>query len=260
MSRSPYSFGDSDRAAERLRRLAEVFEAPSRAFLGAVGARGGALAIDLGCGPGLTTRLIAEVCGTTRTLGLDASPSFVALAREGAPYGVSFAVHDVTSVPLPEAPADLVYARYLVSHLSEPAQALRAWGSQLRLPGGRLLLDEVEWIRTEIPGFRSYLGLVEAMLDARGQRLFIGGHLEALARGAGRLVHSELAEHEVAARDAAALFSMNLESFREDETVRERASESELDALATELASIRGGDRDEAFPLWGLRQVAIEIA
>ena len=63
----------------------------------------------------------------------------------------------------------------------------------------------------------------------------------------------------MAARDAAALFSLNLEGFRPDDAVRKRASESELDALATELARIRAGERAEPAARWGLRQLAIEI-
>jgi hypothetical protein len=101
-----YVFGDSALAARRLGLLAEVFEPTSRAFLADAGAQLAGpgpleLAVDLGCGPGHTTRLLVSVLGARRTLGLDQPAFFVALAAEDPPPGASFAVHDVTAVPFP---------------------------------------------------------------------------------------------------------------------------------------------------------------
>ena len=69
-----------------------------------------------------------------------------------------------------------------MSHLEDPAAAIEAFASQLA-PGGRLLLDEVEWIRSEVEPFRLYLEHVEAALEARGQRLYVGARLASLAAG-----------------------------------------------------------------------------
>src|SRR4051794_17612598 len=70
-----YAYGDSDLAAERLALVATVFEPTSREFVQAAAPRSPALAVDLGCGPGHTTRLLHEATGAARTLGLDASAS-----------------------------------------------------------------------------------------------------------------------------------------------------------------------------------------
>ena len=129
-----YAFGDSAPAARRLGLLADVFEPPSRAFLAEFARVAGDpvdLAVDLGCGPGHSTQLVASVVGARRTLGLDQSGSFVALAEAGAPPGVEFAVHDVTVVPFPSPPAGLVYGRFLLSHLPDPPATLAAWATQL---------------------------------------------------------------------------------------------------------------------------------
>ncbi|HZU74432.1 MAG TPA: hypothetical protein VE990_16850, partial [Acidimicrobiales bacterium] len=56
-----YSFGDTDAAAERLALLDRVFDAPSGALLTEAAARGVGLAVDLGCGPGHSTRRLAEL-------------------------------------------------------------------------------------------------------------------------------------------------------------------------------------------------------
>ena len=248
-----YSFGDSDLAGERLTLVARVFEAPSRAFLAAHSRSGCGLAVDLGCGPGHSTRLLREVIHCQRTVGLDASSSFLRAARREPGSGVAFLQHDATVVPFPTGPADLIYARLLVSHLSEPAGAIRGFASQLR-SGGRLLLDEVEWIRSESGAMRRYLKLVEDMLARRGQCLYVGPRLETLAEGL-RVSSSQLTEHAVDRRAAATMFSLNLRQFCDNADVREHAAQHELDALAAELTAlcVEGGPP----VVWGLRQLVI---
>jgi hypothetical protein len=54
-----YAFGQSDAAAARLGVLAEVFEEPTRSLVHAVDFGPIDLALDLGCGPGYTTRMLA---------------------------------------------------------------------------------------------------------------------------------------------------------------------------------------------------------
>src|SRR5579859_4118738 len=98
-----YVFKDTDLATRRLHVLTEVFEPASRAFLRdmAAGERH-ALALDLGCGPGYTTRLVAEVTGCEQAFGMDASERFVARAStENASEHISFVRHDLTQIPFP---------------------------------------------------------------------------------------------------------------------------------------------------------------
>jgi trans-aconitate 2-methyltransferase len=168
-----YAFGDSAPAARRLDLLADLFEPASRPFLARFADRPLGLAVDLGCGTGHTTRLLASVLGPRRALGLDQSASFVALAAAVAPPGVEFAVHDVTRAPFPCPPADLLSCRLLLSHLPDPPATLATWATQLA-PGGLLLVDEVERIHTADPALRGYLDTAAALLASRGQTLEIG--------------------------------------------------------------------------------------
>jgi len=41
----------------------------------------------------------------------------------------------------------VIYARFLLAHLPEPGVLAHAWAGELA-PGGLLILEEVEWIRT----------------------------------------------------------------------------------------------------------------
>jgi SAM-dependent methyltransferase len=252
---SEYSFGDSRRAANRLALVARYFEPTSRAFLEAAAPRGVARALDLGCGPGFTTELLARVCAPRALTGLDASEAFVALARERARHGVDFAVHDVTTLPFPGGAADLIHARLLLAHLRDPEALALRWQGALR-PGGRLLLEEVEWIRSDDPVVVRYLELVAGMLRARGQELYVGPRLEAATR-AQRRSASRVRELRLSASRAAALFAPNLAEFRTQPAVRALASEAELDLLAAALAERAEGRGGEPVT-WALRQLALE--
>lgn len=70
-----YAFGDSDAAACRLALVARVFESSSRAFLARACPPRPVLAVDVGCGPGHSTRVLGEVSGARQVIGLDASPA-----------------------------------------------------------------------------------------------------------------------------------------------------------------------------------------
>ena len=258
-----YAFGDSALAARRLALLAEVFEPTSRAFLAHVGAHLSGpppeLAVDLGCGPGHTTRLLVSVLGPRRVLGLDQSASFVALAAADAPPGAEFAVHDVTAVPFPCPPAGLLSCRFLLGHLLDPAAALAAWATQLA-PGGLLLVEEVERIRTDQSALRRYLELAATLLAARGHALEIGPRLHRLPDPPGLARrHDRAAALAPPAARAAELFARNLAVWRGDAVRSGLAVPVELERLAGELAGVAAGEVGGTIA-WELRQLAFQRA
>ncbi len=253
-----YAFGDSERAARRLALVARVFEPASEDFIAAWGRRGSAVAVDLGCGPGHTTELLARVLSSERCVGLDASPAYVELAQERAPAGCEFLCHDALAAPYPCGRADTLFARFLVSHLADPEAAIGLFASQLAR-GGRLLLDEVEWIRSDGEPFRRYLALVEAVLAAQSQCLYVGARIGALAVRDARVRESRVRELAVDPRDAAGMFSLNWETLRDHAAVAARTTASERDELGEALAALRDGEEPAPPITWGLRQVVFEV-
>lgn len=157
-----YVFGDNDTAAQRLRILAEIYDASTRAFVRAWAQtyRRSAKVMDLGCALGYTTRLLAEELQGEQTIGLDTSDAFIATAQResGAKVNVTYACHDVTQVPFPISPADVLFCRLLLTHIVDPPALIASWATQLR-PGGVILMEEVEWIHTNSTVFTAYLDM-----------------------------------------------------------------------------------------------------
>ena len=231
--------------------LARVFAPSTDALLADAGPREPAMALDLGCGPGWTTRRIAETLRPGRIVGIDRSEAFLAEAK--ARGGAEYAAHDAAArTPLPHAPADLIFCRFLLSHLSRPEERIATWRRELRR-GGRLLVEELAAIRTEEPAFGAYLALVEAMLAAQGTELYIGATL----KGGQETVLDRVFELDVERADAARMFSMNVSAWRENEWVRAHRTPSEIDRLA---ADIETAGRSPGTVRWELRQLAWEAS
>lgn len=229
-----------------------MFATPTRSFLRTEVRRPVGLAVDLGCGPGHTTRLLAQLVRPSRLAGLDQSTAFLDRARRRVP-GAEFHLHDVTRGPFPMGPAELLFARFLLSHLRHPGPVVAGWATQLA-PGGLLLLDEVEWIRTDDAALAGYLPVLAAVLDARGHRLEVGPLLDGLPDPPGLLRRSSrVAVHPVDPARAAAIFHANLAVWRHDPQAREVAGAATIERLDESLAGPVAGP-----VTWGLRQIAYE--
>jgi trans-aconitate 2-methyltransferase len=107
MVKDRYTFGDTEEASLRLKRLAELYETETREFLRRSRVQAPELALDLGCGPGWSTSLLQGVLNPVRTVGLDASERYVVEARRTHGPGLEFQVHDITRSPFPVKTPDV---------------------------------------------------------------------------------------------------------------------------------------------------------
>lgn len=265
MAETPYPYGDSPTAGDRLALLAKVFEPSTADFLDAA-ARTDArdriqLAIDLGCGPGYTTRLVARRTGAHRTIGLESSSAFVARAREEEPPDstVSFLETDVTRVPWPvgsAGPAQIVFARYLLAHLPEVASMIDRWLGQVA-PGGRLLVEEIVSIDTDHPVLSRYVELVTELSKSHGNDLLVGAALGSRrAPLAGQVVHDEVVRIAPPVDAMANLFRLNLTQWRTDPWARATLDPAELDLLADDLVALAANPPPVGTITWHHRQIA----
>jgi ubiquinone/menaquinone biosynthesis C-methylase UbiE len=83
------------------------------------------LAVDLGCGTGRFTALLAEALSAP-VLGVEPSANMRAMAeRKGLRGDVRFAGGSAEAIPLDNGAADLVFFSQVWHHLADPAAALR---------------------------------------------------------------------------------------------------------------------------------------
>jgi SAM-dependent methyltransferase len=251
-----YTFRDSSTASDRLALVAAAFEPSTRAFLERVAGRACRRVLDVGCGPGHTTRLLAEVFGDATVVGLDQSEAFLAEARTRGGSRMDFVSGDVTSDPLPAAPADVVFARFVLEHLRDRAAVLGRWFAALE-HGGVLLVEDPERIDTDDDVFRTYLGITSGLMADRGGDLYVGREVPGMAATlGGRIVHDAAATVAPPAAEIARIFGLNLAVWRSDPWVTARHPPHALDALAAGLAE-RTRAHDRGRIAWRLRQLAV---
>jgi trans-aconitate methyltransferase len=238
-----YTFGDSSLAAQRLARLAEAYGPTSRAFVAQLALPPPARAVDLGCGPGYSTRMLDETLRPQHTLGLDSSAAFVDAARKSSPAHLTFAQHDVRVAPFPGEPPDFLYARFLVTHLAGPCEVLAAWHAA-SADGAVAAIEETAAMRSEDPIFVEYYELVARMQAAHGQALDIGRTLHTLAAEAGwrvlaRAVDTVILDGTTMAR----LHAMNIATWKHDARAQALFAPEAIERVERALGEVAAGVR-----------------
>ncbi len=108
------------------------------------GAGPGHQILDVGCGTGYLTRLLAPLVGPEgRVTGVDPSLPMIEHARRRSPDNCSYQVGEGQALPFPDASFDIVVSSFAVHHMPVSARstAVREISRVLR-PGGRLLIAE----------------------------------------------------------------------------------------------------------------------
>jgi SAM-dependent methyltransferase len=274
-----YAFGDTPTASARLDVLASVFAPASRSLLAEVlgevladcadrlgpgraqrldpgRAAPAVLVLDLGCGPGHTTAMLAGVFTSARVVGMDTSVVFVSEGSTRAGDRCRFVVADATRVPFPCAPADVVYARFLVVHLPDPRRVVVSWAGQVR-PGGVVVVEEPERIDTDDEDFRRYLELASVVVADRGGDLYAGRQLVDLVVPPEVVrVVDRRAPLDVAAGSAASIFALNLSTWGGDPALSQVTAPGEAASLLARLEE-RRADPSMGVIRWYMRQLVL---
>lgn len=173
---------------ERLKILSGAMAPHTNALLDAVNIPSGARVLDVGCGGGDVTLELAKRAGLAgHVTGFDIDDVKISLAKESAPANVDFRVGDFTKAALHEK-FDVVYARFLLSHLHEPLEALLHMLGVLK-PGGMLVAEDVDFsghfCHPPRPAFDRYVAWYQEAAHRRGVDALLGRRLPQLFALAG---------------------------------------------------------------------------
>jgi SAM-dependent methyltransferase len=174
-----------ERNPERQQLLARVLEPSTREVLARLPHIANARCLDLGCGQGNTTRLLAEALQATDCIGVEYDPALVEYASAQVnPVGVRFQQGDVTRLPFPDASFDVVFCRYLMIHLADPMSGVREMLRVVR-PSGYVVAYEPDFVGEFSDPESSALGLINRVWNGLFQNPKGGRRLLRYFREAG---------------------------------------------------------------------------
>jgi ubiquinone/menaquinone biosynthesis C-methylase UbiE len=193
MTMPSYIIRGGQAGRERLRLLARVMRPTTAALFARAGVREGMRCLDVGCGGGDVSFDLARLVGPLgRVVGIDLDAVKITAARAEATAAglanVEFRPVDIVGGELPEPGFDLVYARFLLTHLREPQPAVeRLCG--LLAPGGLMIVEDIDFSGSfsHPPSwaFAAYVDLYRRAALARGVHPDIGPRLPGMLESAG---------------------------------------------------------------------------
>jgi SAM-dependent methyltransferase len=179
---------------ERLVIQARLWASFTDRVLASAGLGAGMAALDAGCGPGEVMRLMGRRVGSSgRVTGVDIDPQVGAfgLARLRAEEPGDFHFHAadlLTGDPVPGAPFDLVFSRFLLLHMDDPVAMVRRLAALTR-PGGTLVLMDYVLDTFRIvphhPVLARGIEIIKGTLAAAGRPVDAGLRLIEWSRAAG---------------------------------------------------------------------------
>ena len=237
----PIKGGEDVRA--RLAVLSKALAPTTEQHLDRAGSLAGMNVVDVGCGGGDVTFALARRVGAQgRVLGIDLDEEKLGWARaEARAQGLAHVRFEAVNVtqPWPVTGVDLVYARFILTHLRAP-EALLAQALAALRPGGRILVEDIDFpghfASPECPAVDRFVELYMKLSRRRGGDPLIGRRLGPLLEAAGfGAVETALIQpfsRQSGAKDIAIL---TFGAIADGLVAEELASRDETDGITREL-------------------------
>jgi ubiquinone/menaquinone biosynthesis C-methylase UbiE len=153
-----YCYSIGEQGQESLGILEKSFNEQTEYFLEKHGVTSGMKVLDIGCGLGFMTQIIAGLVESDgKVIAIDNNENQVKAARARTPdnLNIEYKVHDIYELDSLDHKFDVVYCRFVLHHVHKPCHALEQIKSVLN-PGGiyiaiaRALLKPPPLIDTEL--------------------------------------------------------------------------------------------------------------
>jgi SAM-dependent methyltransferase len=187
-----YVIQGGEAGKRRLDLLAGIMQPATRTLLNSLGIAPGMRALDLGCGGGHVSFELAGLVGVSGSVtGVDLDGTKLELARQDATKAnlanVQFLEGNARDLIEPQS-FDFAYARFLLTHLSDPLEVLAVMRESLK-PGGIVAVEDIDcsgaFCYPENSHFRRTLELYTGVVRRKGGDPDIGFKLPSLLREAG---------------------------------------------------------------------------
>jgi ubiquinone/menaquinone biosynthesis C-methylase UbiE len=265
MMEKNYVLRGGERGAERLRLLASVKWPTTKTLLAHAGLREGMHCLDIGCGIGEVTLAIAEWVGSAgRVVGMDVDERALKLARlESKRRGCNVKFRVGSAVDLDESAAyDFVFARFVLTHLSKPEQALARMIEATRV-GGVVVVEDIDFTgHFSFPAcaaFERYVTLYQEVVRRKGGDSNIGPRLLGMCQDAGlHEIQLSMVQPTFHTGPGKQMAAVTMEHIREAVVAAKLASDAEIDNTLAELDSFTANPRTllslpRIFQVWGTR-------
>lgn len=260
-----YVLRGGDHGAERLRLLASVKWPSTQPLLQRAGLRVGMRCLDVGCGIGAVTLRMAEaVHPEGRVTGIDFDARCIGLAQlEAEQLGLKVEFRTGSASDLADrSEYDLVFSRFLLTHLPEPERALESMVLAAR-PGGVVVVEDIQFTghfsHPPCPAFDRYVALYQDVVRHKGGDPNIGPRLLGMLLDAGLTdVELEVIQPSYWYGPGKQIAAVTMEHIREAVVTAGLASEAEVTSVVDEIKSFADDPRTllslpRIFQVWGTR-------
>lgn len=192
MDSSTYVIRGGLEGREHLQVLSRVMWPGTSALFDRIGIAQDANCLDVGCGSGDVAIALAQRAPRRRTLGVDIDEVKISMAivdsATATNPNVEFRVGNIFDTPTDSERFDVVYVRFVLTHLPNPLAALQTLSQWLN-PGGVLITEDIDFsghfCHPESAAFNRYVDWYSTAVRQRGCDPDIGPKLPSLLSQAG---------------------------------------------------------------------------
>ena len=253
----------------RLNVLSDVLSSSTKSLLEQNGLTAGASLLDAGCGGGNVAVMAAHMVGESgKITAVDFDAEIIALARQDAATqhisNISFRTLSAYDLDY-TAEFDLVYARFLLSHMQHPQDVIGKMLQSLK-PGGRVVVEDVQfsghYCYPACNAFSKYLKYYSTLAAQNNQNAEIGPSLPGLFHKAGlQQVGFDTIQPSFSSGPGKWMAWLTLDRIKHALTAHSIASMDEINSMLKELEDFTNDEQTiislpRIFRVWGHKNPA----